>query len=363
MKSASFKVAAVQVPPVFMNRDATIARACERIAEAGRGGAKLVVFPEAFVPGYPDWIWVARPGQRKLLNDLYALLVSQAVDVPSPAVDQLRDAARSAGVTVVIGINERNAEASGGSVYNTVLVIGPDGQLQGRHRKLMPTGPERMVWAQGDGSTLEVYDTPLGRMSTLICWENYMPLARYAMTAWGARIHVAATWDRGEPWISSMRHIAKEGRVFVISCCMALRKKDVPAELEFVMLYPDGREWINGGDSLVVNPDGQIIAGPLHEAEGILYADLESDQATGTRWMFDAAGHYARPDVFQLTVNREPRPMMTERTAPPLKVARATRRSGSTARRSGSATRRVASKVRRSGAAARRNGPRRKGRR
>nr|AAR97412.1 nitrilase [uncultured organism] len=312
MAESKLKVAAIQVAPVFMDRDATIARACERIAEAARAGAELVVFPEAFVPGYPDWIWVARPSQRKLLNDLYAHLVSQSVDVPSASVDRLRDAARDGGVTVVIGVNERNTEASGASLYNTALVIGPLGQLIGRHRKLVPTGPERMVWAQGDGSTLDVYDTPVGKLSTLICWENYMPLARYAMAAWGARIHVAGTWDRGEPWISTMRHVATEGRVFVISCCMALRKRDIPAELEFAMLYPDGREWINAGDSLVVNPAGQIIAGPLHEQEGILYAELERNQMTGPRWMFDAAGHYARPDVFQLTVNRSPRPMLRE---------------------------------------------------
>ena len=313
MTRPRIQVAAVQVAPAFLDRDGSIARACARVAEAARGGARLVVFPEAFVPGYPDWIWVVPPGRRKLLNDLYGRLLDQAVTVPSPEVDRLRAAAREAAVTVVIGINERNAEASGGSLYNTVLVIGPDGALIARHRKLMPTGPERMVWAQGDGSTLGVWETPVGKLSTLICWENYMPLARYAMAAWGARIHVAPTWDRGEPWISSMRHVAKEGRVFVISCCMALRKTDVPRDLEFVMLYPDGREWINAGDSLVVNPDGQIIAGPLHEAEGILYAELSADEMGGPRWMFDAAGHYARPDVFQLTVNRAPRPMIAER--------------------------------------------------
>jgi len=312
MPSAEIKVAAVQIAPAFLDREGSITRACEKIAEAGRAGAQLVVFPEAFVPGYPDWIWVVPPGQRKLLNRLYGVLLDQSVAVPSAAVDRVRDAARDARVTVVLGINERNVEASGGSIYNTVLVIGPDGGLIAKHRKLTPTGPERMVWAQGDGSTLGVWDTPVGRLSTLICWENYMPLARYAMAAWGARIHAAPTWDRGEPWISTMRHVAKEGRVFVIGCCMALRRSDIPNDLEFAMLYPDGREWINGGDSLVVNPDGQIIAGPLHEAQGILYAELPTELMDEPRWMFDAAGHYSRPDVFQLTVNREPRPMIAE---------------------------------------------------
>jgi len=315
VSAGTFTVAAAQYAPVYLDRDATVARACEKIAEAARAGARLVVFPEAFVPGYPDWVWVAAPRERKLLNEMYARLLDQAVDVPGTAVTKLCAAAKAANAFVVIGINERNAEASGGTLYNTLLFIAPDGTLAGRHRKLIPTGPERMMWGQGDGSSLRVHETALGRLSGLICWENYMPLARYAMYAWGAQIHVAATWDRGEPWISSMRHIAKEGRLYVISCCMALRKRDIPDAMPFKSLYPDDREWINAGDSLVVNPDGQVVAGPLHEAEGLVLAELRTEEMSGPRWMLDVAGHYARPDIFRLTVRRESRPMIGEATA------------------------------------------------
>src|SRR5919205_2675476 len=227
----TFKIAAVQTAPVFMDREATVAKACELIAEAGQSGAGLVVFPEAFILTYPDWVWRIPPGEHGMLADLYAELLEQSVTLPGPATDQLCRAARQAGVYVVIGLNERNAQASNASLYNTLLYIDAEGNLLGKHQKLVPTAPERMIWAQGDGSTLQVYDTPFGKLGGLICWENYMPLARYAMYAWGTQIYVAATWDRGEPWLSTLRHIAKEGGVYVIGCCTALRKSDLPADL------------------------------------------------------------------------------------------------------------------------------------
>ena len=317
MKPVPFKVAAVQHAPVFLDRDATIEKACGLITEAGRAGAKLVVFPEAFVPGYPDWVWVLPARERATLSALYGELVANAVSVPSAATEKLGEAARAAGTQVVIGVNERNAEASGSSLYNSLLFFDAEGKLYARHRKLIPTGGERMVWAQGDGSTLAVHDTPLGRLCGVICWENYMPLTRYAMYAWGAQIYVAATWDRGDPWLATLRHIAREGRVFVIGCCMGLRFDDIPARYDFRRLYPPGREWINAGDSAVLNPDGSYVAGPLHERQGILYAEIDPAQFAGPRWMFDAAGHYARPDLFQLTVRREAKPMLSEVMATP----------------------------------------------
>jgi nitrilase len=168
-----------------------------------------------------------------------------------------------------------------------------------------------MVWAQGDGSTLDVYDTPLGKLSGLICWENYMPLARYSLYAWGAQIYLAPTWDSGEPWLSTLRHIAKEGRVYVVGCTIALRKDDIPDRFEFKAEYYAGvGEWINRGDSAIVSPDGKIIAGPLNSEEGILYAEVDPRQMRGPKWNLDVAGHYARPDVFQLTVNRDERPLV-----------------------------------------------------
>jgi nitrilase len=296
-----FLVAAVQISPAFLDRDATVERACDAIAEAGARGARLIVFPEAFVPGYPLWIWAIAAGQTQVLRALYAELLDQAVSVPSSAVDRLCDAAKGAGVFVAIGINERNAEASGTSLYNSLLFIGADGRVLGVHRKLVPTGGERLVHAQGDGSTLIVRDTALGRLAGLICWENYMPLARQALYEGGVQLYVAPTWDRGEPWLSTLRHIAKEGRVYIVSCCSAMRPDDIPDRFSFKAAVPvSANGWINPGDSAIVDPDGKMLAGPLHEEQGILYAEVDPQRITGPRWQLDVAGHYARPDVLGL---------------------------------------------------------------
>lgn len=312
-REATFTVAAVQAAPVFLDRAATTAKACALIAEAARAGARLIVFPEAFIPAYPDWVWAVPAGEGGLLADLYSRLLDQAVAVPSETTEALGRAARQAGAYVVVGINERNVEASGGSLYNTLLYLGPDGRVLGTHRKLMPTGAERMVWAQGDGSTLAVHDTPLGRLGGLICWENYMPLARYTMLAQGVQLYVAATWDRGEPWLSTLRHIAKEGGAVVIGCCMALRTDQLPEGPLRERFYAGAGEWINSGDSAIVDPEGTIVAGPAHEREEILYATVDPRLLRGPKWMLDVAGHYARPDIFELVVHTEPRPMLSVR--------------------------------------------------
>ena len=254
-----FKIAAVQATPVFLNRDATIAKAAGLIGEAARAGARIIAFPEAFVPGYPDWVWAVPAGQGGLLDEMSAQLLDQAVTVPSPATDALCRAAQRARAYVTVGINERNAESSGGSLYNTLLYLSPEGHILGKHRKLIPTGGERLIWAQGDGSTLDTYDTPYGELGGLICWENYMPLARYAMYARGVQLFVAATWDRGEPWLSTLRHVAKEGGMFVLGCCMALRKQDLPESGPLHQFYASAGEWINGGDSAIVNPQGDVV--------------------------------------------------------------------------------------------------------
>jgi nitrilase len=309
--STSIKIAVVQAAPVVLDREATVSKACELIAEAGRSGARLVVFPEAFIPTYPDWVWRIPPGQHRVLADMYAELLEQSVEIPGPVTEELSKAARQAGVYVAMGLNERNAQASNASLYNTLLYIGPEGELLGKHRKLVPTAPERMVWAQGDGSTLEVYDTSLGKLGGLICWENYMPLARYSLYAWGVQIYLAPTWDNGEPWLSTLRHIAKEGRVYVVGCSIAMRKEDIPDRFDFkAKYYSEVGEWINKGDSAVVNPDGRFVAGPLNAEVGVLYAELDPRQMRGSKWNLDVAGHYARPDVFRLTVNKEDRPMI-----------------------------------------------------
>jgi len=309
--NATFKVAAVQATPVFLDREATIDKACELIATAGSEGARLIVFPEAFIPTYPEWVWGIPPGEQGLLNELYSELLTNSVTIPSDATDRLCEAARLANAYVVMGMSERNVEASGASLYNTLLYIDAQGEILGKHRKLVPTGGERLLWAQGDGSTLQVYDTPLGKLGGLICWENYMPLARYAMYAWGTQIYVAATWDRGQPWLSTLRHIAKEGRVYVIGCCIAMRKDDIPDRYSMKQkFYAEMDEWINIGDSVIVNPEGEFIAGPVRKQEAILYAEIDPRMVQGPKWMLDVAGHYARPDVFQLTVHTDERRMI-----------------------------------------------------
>ena len=299
-----------QITPVFLNREATMDKAIAAIAEAAGNGAKLIVFPEAFIPGYPEWVWMNAPGKKFLTHPLYEILLEQSVTVGDNSTKRLCDAARESGIFVVMGINERNAEASNGSLYNTILYIDDKGQLLGKHRKLVPTSGERLVHASGDGSTLEAYDTSIGKLGGLICWENYMPLARYFMYARAVQIYVAPTWDYGETWVSSLRHIAKEGGMYVLGACMPMRVSDIPQELEFKKQYETAKEWINPGDSIIVNPKGEIIAGPLNKAEGIIYAEIDFAQISHAKWSLDVAGHYARPDVFKYSVNRVPNPII-----------------------------------------------------
>ena len=301
-------VAAVQFAPAFLDREATTVKACDAIAEASANGARLVVFPEAFIPGYPDWVWVTPGNKKPLLTELYARLLENAVAIPDGSTSQLCKAAKDGGVHVVIGVNERNSEASDASLFNTVLVIDDHGDIMGKHRKLMPTGCERLVWAQGDGSTLGVFDTPFGKLGTLTCWENYMPLARQAMYSWGTQIHVAPTWDPSESWQMSLRHIAREGGMYVIGCCMAIRMADIPEEYEFRKLYPADREWVNPGNSCIIDPKGEFVAGPLGKEQEILYGEVDLSMIGECKWIFDVAGHYGRPDVFKFAVNREPNP-------------------------------------------------------
>jgi len=311
-EDAQIRIAVVQAAPVFLNRAATVEKACGLMAEAAKAGAKLVVFPEAFVPGYPFWAWAVPPKENRLLSHLYATLLDQSVTVPDAATDALCQAARETGAYVVMGINERNAEASNASLYNTLIYIDPSGKLFGKHRKLVPTAAERLIWAAGDGDTFDAYDTALGKIGGLICWENYMPLARYAMYAWGVQILLTPTWDEGEPWLSTLRHIAKEGRVYVASSSIAMRQDQIPDEWEFkAAYYASAPEWFKKGDSAIVNPDGHFIAGPVREREQILYADLDPREMRGPKWKLDVAGHYSRPDVFQLTVFKGARRAIT----------------------------------------------------
>ncbi len=301
------KVAVIQKPPVLLDRAKTIEAALASIDEAAGNGATLLVFPEAYVPGYPTWIWRLRPGgDMALSGEIHARLRENAVDLARGDLQPIQDAAARHGVTVVIGMHELDSQFSGTTLFNTVVVIGPDGTLLNRHRKLMPTNPERMIWGMGDASGLKVVDTPAGRLGSLICWENYMPLARYALYAQDIDIYVAPTWDTGESWLATLRHIAKEAGCWVIGTATALQGSDIPADFpeRDKLFTPD--EWINDGDAAVVKPMGAVAAGPLKREKAILYADIDREAARRARRSLDVCGHYSRPDVFSFSVDRRP---------------------------------------------------------
>jgi nitrilase len=233
-------------------------------------------------------------------------LRGNAVDLARGDLTPLQDAAAKHRVTLVIGIDELDSQFSGTTLFNTVVVIGPDGTLLNRHRKMMPTNPERMVWGMGDATGLKVVDTPAGRLGALICWENYMPLARYALYAQDLDILVAPTWDTGESWLATMRHIAKEAGCWVIGTATALQGSDIPADFPQRDRLYQADEWINDGDAVVIKPMGAIAAGPLHRIKGILYAEIDRETARRARRSLDVCGHYSRPDIFSFAVNRRP---------------------------------------------------------
>jgi nitrilase len=291
-------VAAVQAAPVFLDREATIDKVANLTKEAVAGGAGLVAFPEGFVPTYPDWVWRTPPWADA---DWYVRWADQCVDVPGPACDALGAIARENDCFLAIPVNERTP----GTIYNTLLYFGPDGALLGKHRKLMPTGGERLAWGQGDGSTLTVIDTPFGRVGGLICWENYMPLARVAMYEQAIDVLLAPTWDNSDVWVPTMRHIAKEGRCYVVGITPCQRASDVPASTPGRDdIYGGDDDWMSRGNTVIVDPNGAVLAGPITETDGILYAEIDADVIRRSRRQFDVVGHYARPDVFHFAVNR-----------------------------------------------------------
>ena len=296
--STSTRIAAAQLAPVFLNKEQTVQIVCDAIKEASQNGAKLIVFPEAFIPAYPDWIWLIPNSKGAVLNELYTELVQNAISVSDGAVKAIAAQAKKHQINVAVGVNERNSESSNTSLYNSMMFFSDEGTLLGTHRKLIPTSGERLVWSRGDGSSLRSYSTSVGRIGGLICWENFMPLARNAIYESGAQIMLAPTWDKSPNWLQSMQHMAREGGVFVVSVCMALNKSDVPDRYEFKKDYPKDREWINTGNSCIIAPNGTILSGPMEAEKGILYADIDLDDIIKAKRMFDVVGHYSRPDVF-----------------------------------------------------------------
>ncbi len=296
------KVAVVQAGSILFDTPATLDKFAQLAAEASAGGATLAVFPEAFIGGYPKGMdFGARVGSRSDAGrDWFARYSASAIVVPGPETEQMGDVARDCGMIIVVGVIERE----GGTLYCTALTFGADGQLINLHRKLMPTAMERIIWGQGDGSTISVVDTPVGRVGAVICWENYMPLLRHAMYAQDVEIYCAPTVDDRDTWALSMRHIGFEGRCFVLSAVQVLCRADLCPDYPIDDAAPD--MLIRGG-SIITGPLGEVLAGPAYGEETILYAEIDVAMLPRAKYDFDAVGHYARPDVFQLSVSTEKR--------------------------------------------------------
>jgi len=306
------RVAVVQAAPVAFDREFTLAKVRQLTRDAASRGARLVVFPEAFVSAYPRGMtFGAVVGNRTDEGrEWYRRYWESSVDVPGDATDTLADIARENATYLVIGVIERH----GGSLYCSVLFFAPDGDYLGKHRKLVPTASERLVWAQGDGSTMPVFDTAVGKIGAAVCWESYMPLYRTALYAKGVQLYLAPTADSRDGWIASMRHIALEGRCFVLSSNQFARRRDYPTD------YPgdfpsDPNAIVTRGGSCIVNPLGEVIAGPVYDEEAILTADLDLNDVVRGKFDLDTVGHYARPDIFELVVNE--RQAVGVRTAVP----------------------------------------------
>ena len=297
--------AVVQDCPIVFDREATLKKVRHLVKQAADRGAALVVMPEAFVSGYPVGLdFGARVGLRQPKGrEDFRRYYESAVDVPGPACEALGRVAKEGRVFLVIGVIERD----GGTLYCTILFFSPDGTMMGKHRKLMPTAMERLIWGFGDGSTMPVFDTPLGKLGSVICWENYMPMLRMHMYSQGIQLYCAPTADHRDTWLPSMRHVALEGRCFVLSCCQYLTRAECPEDYAAIQGNDPSTVLMRGG-SCIVGPLGQILAGPQFESPCILTADLDLDEIPRGKYDFDVVGHYARPDIFRLYVNTESTP-------------------------------------------------------
>ena len=307
-KSKIIEVAVVQAAPVLFNLDATIEKTCDLIRTASQQGARFILFPEAFVPAYPRGLTFGtvvgsrHPDGRKVWQAYW----ENSVEVPGPATAVLGEAAREANAYLAIGVIERDTLRGTGTLYCTLLYFGPDGRLLGKHQKLKPTAAERLIWGEGDGSTLTVVETEFGNIGGLICWENYMPLARMAMYNKGVELYLAPTADARDTWQATLRHIACEGRCFVLGCNQYMSKEMYPDDLKELKELDEQPEVMCRGGSAIISPLGSVLAGPLYDREGILSATLDLGEIARSKFDFDVVGHYARPDVFQLMVNEKP---------------------------------------------------------
>jgi nitrilase len=303
-KRSIVEVAVVQAAPVGFDVTRSIEKVGNLAADAAAQGAKLVVFPEAFVSAYPRGMGFGTVvGSRKSEGrELFRLYLEGTLELHGAEFDKLSQVARKNQIYLVIGVLERD----GSTIYCTVLFFAPDGSLLGKHRKLMPTGSERLIWGQGDGSTMPVFDTTVGRIGAVVCWENYMPALRFTMYAKGIEVYCVPTVDSRETWLPSMRHIALEGRVFVLSAAQFARRSDYPVffETEF---GDDASTIVSNGGSCIIGPLGEILVPPNFEGECIQRASIDLSELDRARFDFDPVGHYARPDIFQLLVDETPR--------------------------------------------------------
>lgn len=304
------KAAVVQAAPVLFDKAATVEKAVKLIENAASEGAELILFPEAFIPAYPRGLSFGTVvgGRTVQGRELWQRYWEQSVDVPGQETETLAKAAAKVGVYMALGVIERD-EHTAGTLYCTLLYFGPGGQLLGKHRKLKPTAQERVIWGEGDGSTLTVIDSEIGRIGGLICWENYMPLARVSMYKHGVEFYLAPTADAREVWTSTMVHVALEGRCFVLGCNQYVTKDMYPSDLPGIEDLKSQPEIMSSGGSIIVSPLGEVLAGPEREGECILYADLDKSMIIKGKMDFDVFGHYDRPDVFQLQIDNQPKPI------------------------------------------------------
>jgi nitrilase len=312
--TASVQVAIVQHPPAYHDRDGCIARAAELVSQAAADGAQLVVFPEAWLPGFPLWVFGSAAWEDGAAKRAYADLAANAIEIPSAAFDVLRAVARDNQVTLVMGATERDTSFSGGTLYNSMITIGPDGDLIGVHRKLMPTHAGRLVWGMGDGSHLVVHETAVGRLGGLICWEHWMPLSRHVMHSQGEQIHIALWPEAPEMHQIASRHYAFEGRCFVVCAATYMTIDDIPADFELrdSLLRGAPADVVSApgvllpGGSGLIGPDGQWISGPVSMKADIIHGTLDLNRILEEQFAMDSAGHYNRPDVFDLRVQSRP---------------------------------------------------------
>lgn len=305
MQNKNVKVALIQAGSVVMDLDASVQKAVDYIIEAGKEEADLIVFPEAFISGYPRGMdFGTKVGDRKQRGrEDFRRYSESAISIPSPEIDAIAEASKKASAYTSIGVIEKEPISRGGTLYCTVLFFSPEGELIGKHRKLKPTGSERLIWGEGDGSTLPVINTPFGNLGALICWENYMPLARAAMYEKGVQIYIAPTADARDTWFSSMQHIALEGRCFVLSCNQYSTKSMYPEDLQDREEIKTLPEELTRGGSCIVDPLGNFIHKPTFGEETVIYAELDLSKLSEAKFDFDVVGHYARADIFQLTVD------------------------------------------------------------